>query len=97
MLFGSGKIPGVKSFCQLLNPIERAPFASNVRPPVTNKDLFRMDLELQMQVDLFIIFFYFDHFVTYLAHSTFVSITHHVCIVFSWMSKKGLVHQQVRD
>ena len=52
MLFGSGKIPGVKSFCQLLNPIERAPFASNVRPPVTNKDLFRMDLELQVQVRL---------------------------------------------
>ena len=52
MLFGSGKIPGVKSFCQLLAPVERAPFASNVRPPVTNKDLFRMDLELQMQVCL---------------------------------------------
>ena len=52
MLFGSGKIPGVKSFCQLLKPVERAPFASNVRPPVTNKDLFSMDLELQAQVSL---------------------------------------------
>ena len=66
MLFGSGKIPGVKSFCQLLAPMERAPFASNVRPPVTNKDLYRMDLELQVQVCLSTSISYHLVFVRYL-------------------------------
>ena len=53
LLFGSGKIPTVKSYCKTLTPLERAPFHSNVRLPgsITDRDVLAVDDDIALHLD----------------------------------------------
>ena len=50
MLFGSGKIPSVTSFCAALRPGEKGPFKSNIRSDITDAQLRQMDVIVEAQV-----------------------------------------------